>query len=164
MLTGQAGGTFTVGASPFNVLAETGLSSVTLIPQWVAIGDVNGDGVPDLIVSISDSLSLGGDTVNYLINLGGATFAPPISVPAAASGFSPYSVALHDLNGDGLPDLALGNLGSGDFVGVLYGKCPLTQAARAGACGFCFRLPAIIFPATTTPTAASSNATPSRGR
>jgi hypothetical protein len=124
VLAGQAGGTFTAVGTPFTVLAATGLSSVTLVPQWVTVGDVNGDGIPDLIVAISDALSLGGDTVNYFINQGNAAFASPVSLPAAATGFSPLSVTLHDLNGDGLPDLALGNFGSGDFVGVLYGQCP----------------------------------------
>jgi hypothetical protein len=123
VLAGQPGGTFTAG-SPISVEVTTGISGVTLIAQWVTVGDVNGDGIPDLIVTEADATSLGSDVVNYLINQGNGTFAAPVSVPAAASGFSPLSVALHDLNGDGLPDLALGNSNSGDFVGVLYGKCP----------------------------------------
>ncbi len=124
VLAGQPGGTFTAVGSAFTVLATSGLAGATLVPEWVTVGDVNGDGILDLIVSVSDALSLGGDTVNYFINQGNATFAAPVAVPAAATGFSPLSVVLHDLNGDGLPDLALGNLGSGDFVGVLYGQCP----------------------------------------
>jgi hypothetical protein len=131
VLTGSASGTFTVGTA-FNVLASGGLGGTTgLQPESVAIGDINGDGLPDLVVSEADlSGVLGRDAISYLINQGSGVFATPVSVPAASKDFSPSSVVLGDLNGDGLLDIVMGNdvvspFGStGNFVGVLYGQCP----------------------------------------
>ncbi len=122
VLTAQPGGTFQAGTA-IPVVSGAGLG-VTLLAQHVAVGDVNGDGWLDILVTVADQAPLGQDAVVYLLNVGNGSFAPAVSVPAAASAFSPGSVALHDLNGDGLPDLALGNVGSGPVVGVLYGQCP----------------------------------------
>ncbi|MHB8416990.1 MAG: FG-GAP-like repeat-containing protein [Myxococcales bacterium] len=122
VLTAQPGGSFQAGSAI--QVVPSGVGGVTLLAQGLALGDVNGDGALDILVGIADQASFGGDAIAYLINQGNATFAPVVSVPAAASGFSPWSVALADLNGDGLPDLALGNGGSGPFVGLLYGRCP----------------------------------------
>ncbi len=124
ILLGQGGGRFAASGSAINVMGSPGLGGTGLVAQWVTLGDVNGDGFPDLLVAVSDQLSLGGDVVNYLLNQGNATFASPVGIPAAASGFAPFSVALRDLNGDGIPDIALGNGGTGNAFGVLYGQCP----------------------------------------
>ncbi|HUB09239.1 MAG TPA: FG-GAP-like repeat-containing protein [Myxococcales bacterium] len=124
VLTAQTGGSFNVGTA-ISVAGTGYLTGITLIPEGLTLGDVNGDGVPDILVTLADfTTETGDDSVEYLINQGNGTFAPPVSVPAAGSGFSPASIVLHDLNGDGLPDLALGNGGSGSFAGVLYGQCP----------------------------------------
>jgi hypothetical protein len=68
-------------------------------PESVAIGDLNGDGKPDLVTANS-----GSDTVSVLLNTGDGSYAPPV---AYATAKGPLAVALGDLTGDGKADLAL---------------------------------------------------------
>ena len=80
----------------------------------VAVGDFNGDGVPDVVAS-SDPL----DTLTVLLNKGDGSFKGArdyepfiISTTNIRGGFpnnfpQPVSVAFGDFNGDGKPDLAV---------------------------------------------------------
>jgi VCBS repeat protein len=70
-------------------------------PLSLAIGDVNGDGRPDLVTGNS----LGG-SVSVLLNLGHGGFGGRRDYRV---GRFPRSVAIGDLNGDGAPDLAVAN-------------------------------------------------------
>jgi hypothetical protein len=81
----------------------------------VAIGDVNGDGKPDLVTANHSA-----NTVSVLLGNGNGTFGPKTDF---ATGSLPSSVAIDDLNGDGKPDLVTANhnastasvlLGNGD--------------------------------------------------
>jgi hypothetical protein len=81
-------------------------------PTAVAVGDFNGDGLPDLAVANEFS---GG--VSVLLGNGDGSFQPAQSY---AAGFNPTAVAVGDFNGDGLPDLAVASLGGG--VRVLLGN------------------------------------------
>src|SRR5258707_853361 len=82
-------------------------------PQSVAMGDFNGDGVPDLATA-----NWGSNDVSVFLGNGDGSFQ-------TARGFgadtSPSSVALGDFNGDGVPDLAVANNSSND-VSVLLGN------------------------------------------
>jgi hypothetical protein len=70
-------------------------------PRSVAIGDLNGDGKPDL--ATANELGKAG-TVSVLLNTGDGTFAPTHDY---ATGADAYTVAIGDLNGDGKLDLAV---------------------------------------------------------
>ena len=83
------------------------------VPTSVALGDVNGDGRPDL--AVANALN---DTVSVLLGNGDGTFRAAVSF---ATGSSPQSVALGDVNRDGRPDLAVANGGGGD-VSVLLNR------------------------------------------
>ncbi len=80
-------------------------------PVSVAIGDVNGDGKPDLVVANNF-----GNSVSVLLGVGNGTFG---AAATFAVGSSPRSVAIRDVNGDGKPDLVVANFGGN--VSVLLG-------------------------------------------
>jgi hypothetical protein len=92
-------------------------------PLSVAIGDLNGDGRPDLAVANCDSSNVG-----VLLGQSGGTFAPAATYSSGGGG--PSSVAIGDLNGDGRADLAVANYSS-NTVGVLLGQSGGTFAAAA---------------------------------
>jgi hypothetical protein len=84
-------------------------------PEFIAHGDFNGDGHPDLaVVNFSDS------TVSILLNNGDGTFATT-TAPTYPTGAGPTSIAIRDFNGDGKYDLAIGNA-SAATVSVLFGN------------------------------------------
>ncbi len=86
---------FTTGANPYNI----------------AIGDLDGDGKPDLVVA-----NYGSNTISVFRNTstGGsitaASFAAKVDF---TTGNGPFGIAIGDLDGDGKPDLAVTNGGIG---------------------------------------------------
>ncbi len=88
-------------------------------PYWVASGDLNNDGYADLVTANTTLNSTTG-TISVLMNKadGSGTFAAAQSYPV---GRLPYQVAIGDLNGDGIPDLAVTNYGD-NTVSILYGQ------------------------------------------
>jgi hypothetical protein len=79
-------------------------------PSWVAVGDFNGDGIPDLAVAT--------DTVSVLLGKGDGTFKAAVSY---AAGDTPFALGVGDFNRDGSLDLAVANSGA-DTVSILLGK------------------------------------------
>lgn len=78
-------------------------------PGWLAIADVNGDGIPDLIVA--NSFASGNDavgSVGVLFGNGNGTFQPVVTY---AAGGIPTGIAVGDLNGDGQPDIVVTTCG-----------------------------------------------------
>lgn len=83
-------------------------------PQSVAIGDVNGDGRPDLV-----SANKGSNTVSVLLGNGDGTFQ---TQSAYAAGDSPNAVGVGDVNGDGRLDIVAGGIGVAGGTVVLLGN------------------------------------------
>src|SRR5438270_8257429 len=82
-------------------------------PQSVAVGDLNRDGAPDLVVANENT-----DDVSVLLGAGDGTFGTAVNYAAHNA---PVAVAIGDLNGDGKPDLAVGNTGVSNDVSILLG-------------------------------------------
>ena len=98
-------------------------------PYSVAVGDFNGDGNPDLVVTNLDD-----GTVSVLLNTtaAGATTPSFAHQVTFAVGSTPQHVAAADVNGDGRPDLAVAN--SGDkTVSVLLDTTAVGAATPAFA-------------------------------
>jgi hypothetical protein len=101
----------------------------TVLPEGVTIawaGDLNGDGLPDLVLvnaDCFDSLSCG--TVYTLLNTGQGAFGTPIQITTSNGASALSFVAVADFNHDGKPDLAVGAVegcGSESGPAVLLGN------------------------------------------
>ena len=86
----------------------TGSSSVE-----VAIGDLDGDGKPDLVTA-----NQVGNSVSVLLNRGDGSFGASVNY---STGTFAISVAIGDLNGDGKQDLATANF-EGSTASVLLNR------------------------------------------
>ena len=82
----------------------------------LAIGDFNGDGKQDIAATASAN-STGAGTVSFHLGDGLGGFSGSTEV---AVGYSPYSIAISDFNGDGKQDIATANLAS-DSVSIRLG-------------------------------------------
>ncbi|HLM98589.1 MAG TPA: FG-GAP-like repeat-containing protein [Bryobacteraceae bacterium] len=109
ILLGKADGSFEFKAS--HQLMGTNFSSATF-----AVGDLNGDHKPDVVVASQGFLNSGG-TISVLLGNGDGTFQP--ERVAYTSATAPYAVAIADLNGDGKADLAFTRSGG---LGVALGN------------------------------------------
>src|SRR6185369_66915 len=105
LLDGHGDGTFgsgrTVAISTEGRLGKT------------ALADVDGDGKLDVVTP--DDL---GHRIAVLLGHGDATFGPAAYFPTMGW---PMTVAIGDLNGDGIPDVVTGNYAAYGNVSVLLG-------------------------------------------
>jgi len=87
-------------------------------PIGVALGDLTGDGLLDIVTANYDS-----DAVSFLLNTttaSGLSFAPNVDL---AAGEWPWSVHVADLNSDGKPEIMAANY-LGDTVSVWMNTTP----------------------------------------
>jgi hypothetical protein len=92
--------------------------------ESAAVADVNRDGKPDLVVAVQNDpfgAHLTNGLVSVLLGNGDGTFGTPVTYDSA--GIDAVSVAVADLNGDGAPDIIVGNVCGGGS-----GTCSLTTA------------------------------------
>ncbi len=97
-------------------------------PNSVAIADVNADGIPDLVVANwCTDVNCTVSSVGVLLGKGDGTFQTAVAYPS--SGLYADTVAVADVNGDGKPDILVGNCGfpkvtkcANSNVGVLLGN------------------------------------------
>jgi hypothetical protein len=105
VLLGDGRGAFKIAlGSPF----RTGAA-----PTRVAIGDINGDGLPDVAASNSES-----QNVTILLGSARGDFSKPYQIPA---GREPKGISIADLNGDGKAEIVVVNAQDNDLT-LIPGK------------------------------------------
>jgi hypothetical protein len=95
-------------------------------PDGIAVGDLNGDGLPDVVVASAESP---GSVALYLAHAD-RSYTESI-LPDAEVGAFPETVAIGDLNHDGKPDIAVGGGGPDAGLSVLLRSTPLGPTADA---------------------------------
>jgi gliding motility-associated-like protein len=105
-------------------------------PRGIAVGDLDGDGKPDLAIA-----DFGASTVSVLRNtatagvINSSSFAATVDITC---GLHPYVVAIGDIDGDGKPDMAVANQGA-NTVSVIRNTSTsgsITTASFATAVNF----------------------------
>jgi flagellin-like hook-associated protein FlgL len=92
-------------------------------PQSVTLGDLNGDGVLDMVTADG---AFGANTASIMLGNGDGTFKARTTVQTGAN---PRSVTLGDLNGDGVLDMITADTG-GSTASIMLGNGDGTFKAR----------------------------------
>jgi uncharacterized protein (TIGR03437 family) len=117
--------------SPQGVLGAPILNMVGGAPTGIAVADLNGDGLPDAVVSGGSS------DVEVLEGESGGLFKTPVGYSLAQPSPMPQAVAIGDLNNDGNPDVVVAS--AAGLVSALLGnsngtlKAPINIQVSQGA-------------------------------
>ena len=107
------------GNATFDAPQELRLGNLQVLeesPKGLAIGDVDDDGLNDILVALNF-----GHKIAVILNQDNGNFADPVTF---FSGSFPTSIAIADFDEDGLDDLGVANSGSGDALVFLKGLAP----------------------------------------
>ncbi|MEH0157413.1 FG-GAP-like repeat-containing protein [Limibacter armeniacum] len=97
--------TSSAGSISFATKVDFALNlSTSISSDWIEVGDLNGDGLPEIVVKNNETISIFKNETTTSI-----AFATPNEI-AATLNFGP--IALDDYNGDGKLDLLFGSLAS----------------------------------------------------
>lgn len=122
VVAGMAGAAGKPGSVP-SFRAPRGFDTSAKAAQSVALGDLNGDGKLDVVVAHGAEFPRELRplrAVSVLLGRGDGRFGPSHAFPTGKAGdeLGAWSIAMGDLNGDGKPDVATGNIGA-NSVSVL---------------------------------------------
>lgn len=95
------------GAGGFKMMAGSPFAT-NKIPNRLAIGDVNGDGIADVAVTNTDSNSV---TLLLMSDKGSVASSSTLAV-----GHKPKGIAIGDLNGDGKAEIVVANNGDNNIT------------------------------------------------
>ncbi len=103
-------------SSPFNLPTLNG-------PSQTVIADIDGDGKPDIIVvdDYNNSLSIFRN-ISTNATLSAGSFAPRVDLPATGGTYSPFSISVADMDGDGKLDIIATEYGD-NLVSVYRNNC-----------------------------------------
>ncbi|HEY6334020.1 MAG TPA: FG-GAP repeat protein [Blastocatellia bacterium] len=156
--TGQDSGVINAATNPLTIMTLQGQSSGDLLGTAVATGDVNGDGLQDIVVSAGGNAGPAGlfdagavyiipGSSNFVLNADLANTAPDGTPPAGITAiygpqpngrFGEY-VSVADVDGDGIDDIVIGmdemDSSTGIDVGgayIIFGATNLPQVIDLG--------------------------------
>ncbi|MCP5526590.1 MAG: VCBS repeat-containing protein, partial [Verrucomicrobiales bacterium] len=101
------------GSDPDGSVAFGGKTGVGSNPYDIAQGDLNGDGVPDLVVP-----NISSDNVSVLLGNGDGTFQPAVNY---AAGNGPIAATVGEVNGDSFFDVIVADY-YGNAVSIFLGN------------------------------------------
>ncbi len=116
ILLGSGDGTFTAKSTP----------SVDSAPDSIAVADFNQDGKADLAVTSQNDIK-----ATILLGNGDGTLTASAGSPIVV-GNGPWSITSADFNGDGVPDMAVANLGDNTAAVILTNLTATATAAVTG--------------------------------
>jgi len=128
VLLGNGDGTLqpAQGYNPPYAYAGAGQNMTGGFVNAVTLADLNGDGLLDVVLvsSCASNSACGNGAVGFLLGVGkgalqSSSSAAPLIQNAMLTPYGAEAVAVADLNGDGIPDMAVASVGSSGQEGVV---------------------------------------------
>jgi hypothetical protein len=128
---GATGGVYVFsGATGIQLYALYSSTSPSFFGALVAgVGDVDGDGVPDFLVTAGSDETTGFLGVSYLFSGASGTLLFTVTPPPGFSGYGSSVVGLGDVDGDGVPDFAAGAVADSNAGGTISGRVTVFSGA-----------------------------------